>query len=88
MAGVHRRAVDRTIRAGNGVLGDRDAALVELCRTLADQMDVPGADGPSTRLSAAYLSALKDLRRVMEPVKVKPRGESRLDVLRATERGR
>ncbi|MGI9085995.1 MAG: hypothetical protein ACR2FE_12025 [Aeromicrobium sp.] len=40
-----------------------DAALVELCRITARQMDA--AEGmPSTRLAAIYLSLLRNLRRV------------------------
>lgn len=57
------------------------APLLELCRTLAGQMDAAGPD-PSTRLTAAYLSALKDLRRATEalpPI----RGESKLERMRS-----
>ena len=40
-----------------------DAALVELCRITARQMD--SADGqPSTRLAAIYLSLLRNLRKI------------------------
>lgn len=44
---------------------DANAALVSLCRVLADQIDEAG-DSVSTRLTAAYLSALKDLAKVRE----------------------
>jgi hypothetical protein len=43
----------------------RRAPLIELCCTLAGQMDSAGQE-PSTRLTAAYLSALKDLRRAAD----------------------
>jgi hypothetical protein len=56
------------------------APLVELCRTLAAQMDAAGSE-PSTRLTAAYLSALKDLRRAFDDVPVRPTS-SRLALMR------
>ena len=58
----HKRAIEAAIKITG--LGKMDAhgPLLELCRTLADQMDAAGSE-PSTRLTAAYLSALKDLRR-------------------------
>jgi len=65
--GRHLEAVETTITAAKNVLDGRHSALLELVRTLARQMDVAGAD-PSTRLSAAYLSALKDLGRVVASV--------------------
>lgn len=61
--GKHQDAVEATITAAAGAIDGRHTALVELVRTLAGQMDQAGAD-PSTRLSAAYLSTLKDLGRV------------------------
>ena len=60
-----REALETTIAAGQGTLGDRHAALVELCRVLADQMDAAGDAGPSGRVVASYLSALKDLGRAL-----------------------
>jgi hypothetical protein len=60
-----RKALETTITAGQGTLGDRHAALVELCRVLADQMDAAGDAGPSGRVVASYLSALKDLGRAL-----------------------
>lgn len=50
---------------------DANAALVSLCRVLADQIDEAG-DSVSTRLTAAYLSALKDLAKVREGKPVAP----------------
>lgn len=61
--GNHLDAVEATITAAGNVLDGRHTALLELVRTLAGQMDTAGAD-PSTRLSTAYLSTLKDLGRV------------------------
>lgn len=63
---AQQKALERTIAAGANVLSDKHAALVELCRLLASQIDDAGPElGPSNRLSAAYLSALKDLGRIM-----------------------
>ena len=59
--------------------------LVELCRTLAQQMDAAGTE-PSTRLTAAYLSALKDVRRAAGEMPPK-REPGKLAELRAV-RGR
>lgn len=63
--GKKQDALERTIAAGANLISEKHAALVMLCRELADQMDeASSACGPSTRLSAAYLSAFKDLGRV------------------------
>lgn len=56
---THKSAVERAIKAAN--LDDTDAALVELLRTLARQVDAAGPEGPGTRLSASYLTALRTL---------------------------
>lgn len=61
--GRHGRAIEAAIRHGSVALTDGHQPLLELCRDLAEQMDAAGADGPSARLSASYLSALKDLSR-------------------------
>jgi hypothetical protein len=60
-AGPHRRAVTRLLRATGLVHVPEEAPLVEYVKDLATQMD--GAGG--TRVQQAYLSALKDLRRVI-----------------------
>lgn len=89
MDGLQRDELERTIAAGmsRGVLkADEDAALLALCRLLADQMDdaVQDSDeGPSTRLSAAYLSALKDLQRALSREVEQRNKGSRLAHLRA-----
>ena len=62
---TQREALETTIAAGRDCLGDRHAALLELCRVLADQMDAAGESGPSGRVVASYLSALKDLGRAL-----------------------
>lgn len=77
-----REALETTIAAGQGTLGDRHAALVELCRVLADQMDAAGDAGPSGRVVASYLSALKDLGRALGKAGPKSTG-SKLAHLRA-----
>lgn len=55
----HLDAVEAAIIAAK--LSTTDAALVELLRTLARQMDAAGPDGPGTRLAASYLTALRTL---------------------------
>lgn len=56
------RAVNKAIKALDLDHDDRYAATVELARTLARQMDAAMPE-PSTRLSAAFLSVLKDMQR-------------------------
>ncbi len=60
----HLDALAATIRACPALQIPESAALVMLARTLASQMD-SAAGEPSTRLSAAYLSCLKDVHRVV-----------------------
>ena len=78
-----REALETTIAAGQGTLGDRHAALVELCRVLADQMDAAGDAGPSGRVVASYLSALKDLGRAFGKAGPKSSAGSKLARLQA-----
>lgn len=62
MATHNTDAVNNMVEA-NPVLDNADnGPLVQLALTLAAQMDDAEGD-PSTRLSASYLSVLKDLRR-------------------------
>lgn len=64
------------------VLGtSRHAALVALCRRLADQMDAGGLE-VSSHVSAAYLSALKDMQRAVAAVAGTP-GAAEPDTLAA-----
>lgn len=81
----HRDALERTIVGGADVLADdQHAALVALCRSLADQMDDAEPNGgPSTRLVAAYLSALKDVWRVLAEKRAGVEPSGTLAVLRA-----
>lgn len=60
----HIIAVEKAIRAAAGQLSDTDAPLLEALRVMARQMDAAGND-PSTRLTAAYLSAQRDFQRVI-----------------------
>lgn len=60
MSQANIRSVNKTIRAFGLDSDERYSATVELARTLARQMDAAMPE-PSTRLSAAYLSVLKDL---------------------------
>ena len=57
----HRAALTRMLRATGLAQVPEEAPLVELLRTLADEMDA----GASSRARAEYLSALKDARRVL-----------------------
>ena len=69
----HAEAIEAAITECRLSTTPQFAPLLELCRTLAAQMDTAGAE-PSTRLTAAYLSALKDLRRAA--LEVPPRVEA------------
>lgn len=69
---THGEALEETLASVH--LGPQHAALAELCRTLAAQMDAAG-DEPSTRLTAAYLSALKDVARVKAKGAVEKKGK-------------
>ncbi|MBT1171366.1 hypothetical protein [Bifidobacterium sp. SO4] len=66
MSRKHLTAVNRTIRAKRLDEQPQYAALVELARTVARQMDANG-DDPASRLIAAYLSVLKDLNKAGTP---------------------
>ncbi|MBW3091331.1 hypothetical protein [Bifidobacterium miconisargentati] len=67
MGQANIRAVNKTVKALKLDENGRYAANIELLRTLARQMDAAG-DDPSTRLSAAFLSALKDIQRSSQVV--------------------
>jgi hypothetical protein len=56
------KAIEAAIKTSGLGAMEEHGPLLELCRTLAGQMDAAGME-PSTRLTAAYLSALKDFRR-------------------------
>ena len=84
---TQRESLERSIAAGAGVLTDKHAALLALCRELAGQMDEAAYEaGPSTRLSAAYLSALKDLGRALA-AKEEKRDGGKLAQLRGLDGG-
>lgn len=65
MAQANIRSLNKTIKSLNLEGDGRYAATIELARTLARQMD-DAMPEPSTRLSAAYLSVLKDLAKAGE----------------------
>ena len=68
MSSVNITAVEKAISdAGTGIPAAY-GPLVELVRALARQMDESGVEGPSARLSAAYLSALKDFGKMVVTV--------------------
>lgn len=68
MADVHhgplRTAFEVTFKSDKRLAADKNAALVALCRLLSDQIDGSGAEA-TNRLTAAYLSALKDIERAL-----------------------
>lgn len=59
-----RAALEVTIGSARCLRNDEHAALLSLCRLLADQIDSAGPDA-SSRITAAYLSSLKDLQRAI-----------------------
>jgi hypothetical protein len=69
--------LDRMIAASPTLRTDASAPVVHLARLLAEQVDASPA-GPSTRLAASYLSALKDLRRLATDDPARSRPASRL----------
>lgn len=73
MAGVVRDALEVTLSSDASLSHPRYAALVSLCRVFADQVDAAG-DEVSSRLTAAYLSALKDLDRALATSKASGAG--------------
>jgi len=79
---THRGALAVTIRACAALQDPANAALVMLAKTLARQMDDAGP-AASTRLSAAYLSALKDVHRVVGATKNQPAQTDKRAKLRA-----
>ena len=64
--GRHTEAVNAAIEAAGNSIHDRHRGIVELCRTLAEQADAAGPEGPGTRLAGSYLTALRTLNSVME----------------------
>lgn len=81
---AHLEAIEAAMTSSRLTEHAEHAPLVELCRTLARQMDAAG-DEPSTRLSAAYLSALKDVRRATITLPAKRSG-GKLGHLRAANK--
>jgi len=70
--GPHRKAVMRMLRATGLVHVPEEAPLIELVKELADELDTEGG----ARNRQAYLSALKDLRRVINASTGVPRGSA------------
>jgi hypothetical protein len=77
----HLRAINRAIKAAGHAITETEDGLVETLRTLARQMDDSG-ENPSTRLTTAYLSAQRDLARLLATERKPARGPNRLQVLR------
>lgn len=63
MSDTASSALERVIAASRTLQAPASAAVVQLARLMASQVDAAGP-AASTRLTAAYLSALKDLRRL------------------------
>ena len=61
---VNVDAVEAAVRAAAPGIAPAYLPLVELTKTLARQVDDSGAEGPSARLAAAYLSALRSFGKV------------------------
>jgi len=82
-----RDALEKTLASDPKLKRDEHAALVSLCRSLADRADDQG-ENLTTHLSAAYLSALKDLRRAMTESGGKEAGGGKLAQLRSVQQGK
>ena len=65
MSSVNINALEAAIKAAGTGIPAAYLPLLELCRALSRQMDAASLEGPSSRLSAAYLSALKDLSKIL-----------------------
>ncbi|WP_350002551.1 hypothetical protein [Pseudarthrobacter sp. WHRI 8279] len=63
--GRHAEAVEATITAAGGAITGKHLALCELVRTLAEQCDAAGPEGPGTRLAGTYLTAVRTLNAVI-----------------------
>ena len=61
---VNVDAVEAAIKAAGPGIQDAYLPLLQLVRALAGQVDTAGAEGPSARLSAVYLSALRTFGKV------------------------
>ncbi|WGD38485.1 hypothetical protein [Lysinibacter sp. HNR] len=74
MAGPHRSAITRMLRATGLRHRPEEAPLVELLIELANQLD----GGAGSRTQTAYLSALKDLRKALTPApEVSQKGDAK-----------
>ena len=59
--GRHSEAVEATLAAAGDAITGKHQALCELVRTLAEQCDASGPEGPGTRLAGTYLTAVRTL---------------------------
>ncbi|HRN28143.1 MAG TPA: hypothetical protein PK890_00315 [Terrimesophilobacter sp.] len=74
---MNREALEATIEACEALQRPQSAALVALTRWLAAEMDAK----PNARLSQCYLSALKDIHRVVASAPVS-RGSTKVAIMR------
>ena len=84
-SGPAREALDKMVAASTELRHPSASALVQLGQILAAQMDDAGSQ-PSTRLSAAYLSVLVNLRRLSPPESREQKPASRLAFIQAQAR--
>jgi len=83
---LHLPAVEAAVAEAGGLTA-ADMPLVQLVRVLARQVDAAGSAGPSTRLAAAYLTAVRTLMARLGPP-VGAEGSPKLAQLRAAVRVR
>lgn len=69
--GPVRSALEVTLSSDARLSQPRAAALVALCRVSANEVDKAGSE-VSSRLIASYLSALKDIERLLASDKAAP----------------
>jgi hypothetical protein len=82
MTGPARKSLDEMIASAPELQHASASALVHLGRVLANQMDSAGSE-PSTRLSAAYLSVLVNLRRLVPAQVHENKPASRLTLIKS-----
>lgn len=86
--GRHIEAVEATITATGEIITDKHLALGELVRTLAEQCDAAGLEGPGTRLAGTYLTAIRTLAAAVAAAPaVAPRNRTDLTTVRGIRAG-
>jgi hypothetical protein len=80
---LHSKAVDAAIEAAGPRLNAADQPLLELARTLPQQVDAAGPDGPGSRLVASYATVVRALSTRLAALVDAPSAMSALARLRA-----